>query len=116
MEQRTPRTSGWKSPPVSGSTTLTPLSELAPKFEIAVFAKGTRTSGLPQTRISREDAQWMIDCGTAHWVNNRHKSIQMDAEAVQLKIRDQSAQMGPIVTILAAQGSHYHQALCNAWA
>lgn len=81
-----------------------------------MFAKGARTSGMPQTRISREDAQWMIDCGTAHWVNNRHKSIQMDAEAVQLKIRDLSAQMGPIVTELAGEGSYYHRELAAAWA
>lgn len=116
MERRTLAQPAGKSPPVYGSTTYIRLSELAPQFEIAVFAKGTRTSGLPQTRISREDAQWMVDCGTAHWVNSRYKSIQMDAEAVQLKIRDMSSQMGPIVTQLVIEGSHYHAELVAAWA
>lgn len=92
------------------------MSELAPEFEIAVFAKGSRTSGLPETRISREDAQYMVDCGTAHWVNNRRKSIQMDVEAKLLKIRDMSCQMGPVVIELAAQGSRYHSDLAAAWA
>lgn len=92
------------------------MSELAPEFEIAVFSKGVPNSGIPTTRISRDDAQYMVDCGTAHWVNNRRKSIQMDVEAVQLKIRDQSAQMGPSVTLLAIEDSRHHQILAQAWA
>jgi hypothetical protein len=87
-----------------------------PEHEVGVFAKGTRTNGLPTYKTDRESAIWMVTTGIARWVNNRRNSVIMVVETAFAKIRDMSCQMGPTVIELAAQGSRYHQALCNAWA
>lgn len=85
------------------------------EFEIAVFGKGDRTSGLPRYRVSREQAAEWESMGLARWVNNRRKSIIMIVEAQLLKIRDKSCQMGPEVIELAVMGSYYHAAIVAAW-
>lgn len=92
----------------------TPVSENT-EFEIAVFGKGDRTSGLPRYRVSRDQAAEWESMGLARWVNNRRKSIIMIVEAALLKIRDASCQMGPSVIEQAACGSHHHQVLAAAW-
>jgi hypothetical protein len=83
--------------------------------DVAVFRRGQRTNSLPSARIPREQAQWMVDCGAARWVNNRYKSVQMLVEEANAKLRDLSAMMGPNVTFLNAAGSSFHAALTDAW-
>jgi hypothetical protein len=90
-----------------------PLPE---EFEIAVFQKGQSVQSIAFERIPRKDAQYMVDCGVAHWVNNRYKSIQMDMEAENFKVRDRSASMGPRVSWLAVNGDPVAVAIVNAWA
>lgn len=85
-------------------------------FEIAVFGKGDRTSGMPRYRVPRAQASEWVLLGLARWVNSRYKSIIMIVEAQLLKIRDKSCQMGPAVIERAADGSKYHAAMVAAWA
>lgn len=87
-----------------------------PEAEIGVFAKGTRTNGLPAYRTSYEGAAWMVMQGIARWVNNRRKSVIMVIETALTKLRDESCQMGPAVIERAADGSKYHAAMVAAWA
>jgi hypothetical protein len=90
-------------------------ASLSPEFEIAVFAKGQSVQDCPTERMAREDAQYMVDCGVAHWVNNRYRSVMMDIEAAAFKIRDRSASMGPRITLLAVQGDPVAMAIVNGW-
>jgi hypothetical protein len=84
-------------------------------MEIAVFKKGQRTNSIASERISTADAQYMVDCGVARWVNSRYNSIQMMLEAASCKVRDRSAQMGPRVIELNAMGDAAAMALVAAW-
>jgi hypothetical protein len=88
---------------------------LPPEFEIAVFAKGQSVQDCPTERIAKEDAQYMVDCGVARWVNNRYKSIQMLVQAASFKIRDRSASMGPRVSQLAVEGDPVARLIVLGW-
>ncbi len=85
------------------------------EIEIAVFAKGTRTNGIPACRMDREGAQYQVDCGYARWVNNRYKSILMLVDAANFKIRDRSCCMSDGVSDLAVMGDHAALALVARW-
>lgn len=84
-------------------------------MEIAVFKKGQRTNSIASERISTEDAQYMVDCGVARWVNNRYNSVQMLMEAAIFKARDRSCSMGPRIIFLAACGDSSAMAMVDAW-
>lgn len=88
---------------------------IRPELEIAVFAKGTRTNGIPAHRTDRESAVYLESCGLARWVNNRRNSIIMLAERFELVLRGLSCKMDPSVTERAIDGSKYHRALIDGW-
>jgi len=88
---------------------------VSPEQEVAVFAKGTRTNGLPACRIDRIGAQYQVDCGFARWVNNRYKSIIMLVDSAFAKLRDRSCSMGPRVIEQAAMGNKSAVALVIGW-
>lgn len=83
--------------------------------EIAVFAKGTRTSGLPWFRASYEDAAYYVQIGLAVWVNRKQKSILFTMDHALSKARDRSCSMGPSVIIGYVLGQPAERALVEAW-
>lgn len=94
------------------------MSQTAPiraGMEVAVFKKGQRTNSIASERISTADAQYMVDCGVARWVNNRYNSVQMLMEAAIFKARDWSAQMGPSIIEQATEGNYKAVCILNAW-
>lgn len=93
----------------------TPVT-LAEEFEIAVFKKGVSVKGIASERISREEAQYYVDCGVARWVNNRYKSVQMLIEAVPCKLRGTSCKPNHWVLQNAViEGQRSAIAIVNAW-
>jgi hypothetical protein len=86
------------------------------EMKIAVFAKGTRTNGVPAYRTDEESAAYLVNVlRIARWVNWKYNSILMLVEPSQTRLRDASCAMGPKVTLAAVMGSRHHQALVAGW-
>lgn len=90
-------------------------SQFPPELEIALFERGQSCQSIPYCRISTEEAQYQVDCGTARWVNRKRKSIIMLVTRKELKLRDRSCQMGPRVIVLSVMGDKAAIALVEAW-
>jgi hypothetical protein len=90
-------------------------TQFPPELEIALFEKGASCQSIPYCRISRIEAQYQVDCGTARWVNRKYKSIIMLVTNRELKLRDRSCQMGPRIILLAAMGNDAAIALVEGW-
>ncbi len=85
-------------------------------MKIAVFAKGTRTNGVPAYHTDEESAAYLVNVlRIARWVNWKYNSILMLVEPSQLKLRDASCSMGANVTLAAVMGSRHHQSLVAGW-
>ena len=86
------------------------------EMKIAVFAKGTRTNGVPAYHTDEESAAYLVNVlRIARWVNWKYNSILMLVEPSQVGLRDASCSMGPRVTMAAVMGSRHHQALVAGW-
>jgi hypothetical protein len=77
-----------------------------------VFAKGSLLGARPVCIVTEDQRRELLENGSA-------KSVS-DGEAIQLllnleQFRGVSAQMGPSVTIRAALGSRFHQAIAQAY-
>ena len=89
---------------------------IRPEMKIAVFAKGTRTNGVPAYRTDEESAAYLVNVlRIARWVNWKYNSILMLVEPSQMGLRDASCTMGPRVTLAAVMGSRHHQSLVAGW-
>lgn len=86
-----------------------------PKAErmIGVLRYGAPFGSVPDWFVSRQEAQYLLDCHFAVW---RARYCLVLTKPLPLKLRDLSASMGPSVMFAAACGSRHHQSLVEAWA
>lgn len=67
----------------------------------------------PCARLSREDAQYLIDCGLA-WRRSKYQVILKPA--TPLKLRGESCKITLETILKAISGSQAHKAMIEAWA
>lgn len=84
-----------------------------PERLVGVLKHGQPSGSHPGWFITREEAQYLLDCQFAYW---RRRWLIVLRKPLPLKLRDASSNIREHTILAAASGSKYHRALIEeAW-